>query len=343
MGRADRGSILAVDDEPQVLDLIINSLESEYRISAATNGPEALAGLGLNGTGAAHTRIEPDLILLDIDMPGMDGYEVCRRLKAHPETRSIPVIFLSGKKTSREDEARGLLMGGADFIAKPTTLNVLRARVKSHVTLKKLLDRRTESIYEAQKEIVYSLAAAAEFKDYETGSHIKRLSLYSRELARLAGMEAERVETIALASPMHDVGKIGIPDHILLKPGKLDQGEWEIMQSHTLIGEKILSASTSVLLETAKTIAVSHHERYDGQGYPHGLAGEAIPIEGRITAVCDVFDALTSERPYKRAWTDTEALEELERARGTHLDAELVDHFVKNFEVFVRIRRRNED
>ncbi len=335
--------LLVVDDEPVNLKLLQAILHDAYTMVFAKNGADALLRAGEN----------PDLILLDIMMPEMDGYEVCRRLKAAEETRNIPVIFITAMDAD-DDETRGFEMGAVDYITKPIKAAKVRARVRTHLELKDARQKlenqnvileekvreKTRELRETQLETIQRLGIAAEYKDQDTGLHIKRMSYMCEEIARAAGFDRNRAELILFASPMHDVGKIGIPDRILLKPDRLDPGEWEIMKTHPSIGAKILSRSRSKLLRVAQRIAVSHHEKWDGSGYPQGLSGEKIPIEGRIAAVADVFDALTSRRPYKEPWTVEAAVETLKAERGGHFDPDLVDAFVDVLPGILAIRER---
>ncbi|MBF0417896.1 MAG: response regulator, partial [Magnetococcales bacterium] len=291
---------------------------------------------------------EPDLILLDVMMPDMDGYEVCRRLKQDPRTRKIPLIFVTAKQET-EDETYGLELGAVDYITKPFSPAVVLARVRTHLqlararqelaraneVLEERVRQRTEELHnknleleETRLEIIRRLGRAAEYKDNETGLHVIRMSHYSRLLALAAGLDEKRVETLFQAAPMHDIGKIGIPDLILLKPARLSSDEWNVMRSHPDIGAGIIGRQSSPLLETARIVAQTHHEKWDGSGYPRGLSGEEIPIEGRIVAIADVFDALTTRRPYKEAWPIAKAVELLTEGAGSHFDPRLVPLFI---------------
>ena len=283
----------------------------------------------------------PDLMLVDVMMPGMDGFELTRRLKANEKSVNIPIILVTAL-TDRDSRLKGLEAGAEEFINKPVERMELLIRVRNLLRLKEYHDflahhnelleiqvrARTEELWETRLEVVRSLGRAAEYRDNETGMHIVRMSKISQLMAEAIGLSGEQAELILHASPMHDIGKVGIPDNILLKPGKLTSDEWEIMKTHTTIGHEILSTEKSTsLIEMAKIIALSHHEKWDGSGYPRGLKGEAIPIEARITALADVFDALTSERPYKKAWTVEEALAEINNQRDKHFESRLVDAF----------------
>jgi putative two-component system response regulator len=276
----------------------------------------------------------PDLVLLDVMMPGMSGYEVCAALKADPRTASVPVIFVTAL-TDTDDEVEGFEAGAVDYITKPVSPPIVRARVRTHLSLV-----RMEALRESRLELVQRLGLAAEYKDNETGLHVIRMSHFSRILGLAAGMTEIEADDLLHAAPMHDVGKIGIPDRILQKPTPLDPDEWKIMQSHATIGAEILGEHASGMLALARNIALTHHEKWDGSGYPNGLAGEQIPLEGRITAIADVFDALTSVRPYKKAWSEEEALGFLVEQKGKHFDPALVDLFIGQMPAIRAIRQR---
>jgi putative two-component system response regulator len=254
-------------------------------------------------------------------MPGMTGLEVCRQLKQNPQTAALPVIFVTALSDSK-DEAEGFAAGAVDYISKPVSPPIVLARVP-HLSLV-----RVEELVETRLQIIQRLGRAAEFKDNETGLHVIRMSHYSRLLALAAGYGERFADELLNAAPMHDIGKIGIPDAILLKPGKLDADEWNIMRSHAEIGARIIGEDKSSLLQMAATIALSHHERWDGTGYPQGLQGEAIPLAARIVAIADVFDALTSKRPYKHAWTVDEAFALIASEAGKHFDPALAACFL---------------
>ncbi|WP_272701576.1 HD-GYP domain-containing protein [Desulfovibrio sp. Fe33] len=333
----DRGkqTVLVVDDVPANLDLLVETLKDEYRVLAALNGREALDIVRSS---------PPDIILLDVMMPHMDGYTVCRMLKADIRSRNIPVIFVTARD-QESDQTMGFEVGGVDYITKPISPAVVLARVRTHIALhnqsldlERKVAERSRDLYETRLQIIRRLCVAAEYKDSETGLHIIRMSGYCRVLARAAGLDREASDLLYNAAPMHDVGKIGIPDHILTKPAPLDPDEWEIMKTHTTIGAKILGEHDNRLLVTAQRIALTHHERWDGSGYPAGLAGEDIPVEGRIVALADVFDALTSTRPYKAAWPVDEASRYIREQRGKHFDPRLADHFLDNLDAILEIR-----
>jgi len=317
--------ILAVDDEASNLQLLRQILQDHYRLRFAKDGPRALE--------LAREEL-PDLILLDVMMPGMSGYEVCAALKADPALAAVPVIFVTALNDTA-DELEGFEAGAVDYITKPVSPPIVRARVRTHLSLV-----RMEELRASRLEIVQRLGLAAEYKDNETGLHVIRMSHFARILGLAAGMTEAEADDLLHAAPMHDVGKIGIPDRVLLKPGPLDADEWQIMQGHALIGAEIIGQHDHGVLALARNIALTHHEKWDGSGYPNGLAGAAIPLEGRICAIADVFDALTSVRPYKKAWTEEEALEFLVKQKGRHFDPVLVDLFLEQMPAIRAIRTR---
>ena len=340
---AERASpqILIVDDTPDNIDILVESLKDDYQLKAAVNGARALE--------IASGQSRPDMILLDVMMPGMDGYEVCRRLKANPMTSDIPVIFVTARHEP-DDEKQGLDLGAVDYIVKPISPAIVQARVRTHLALfdqKRELERevkhQTRELIHSRLQVVQRLGRAAEFKDNETGLHVIRMSHYSRLLAQAYGGSERWVDMLFTAAPMHDVGKIGIADYILLKPGRLDADEWEIMKKHTLYGAEIVGDDSSPLLQMSRTIALTHHEKWDGSGYPAGLAGTDIPLEGRITAISDVFDALTSSRPYKKAWSEADAIQYIRYQSGNHFDPQLVTLFERVLPDILAIKSRYLD
>jgi putative two-component system response regulator len=321
-----RQVVLVVDDMPENIDVLNGILQGEYAVRAATDGDKALA--------IAQAEPHPDIILLDIMMPGTDGYEVCRRLKGDYNTARIPVIFVTAMNEVG-DETRGFELGAVDYIAKPVSPAIVRARVRTHLQLYnqkrhliEMVKQRTQELEETRLQIIRRLGRAAEFKDDNTGYHVIRMSHYARLLALADGMPEYRADILFNAAPMHDIGKIGMPDHILQKPGPLTPEEWLIIKRHPTIGAGIIGRHKNELLEMARVIALTHHEKWDGSGYPRGLKGEEIPLVGRIVAVADVFDALVSERPYKHAWPVEEAIAYLQRESGKHFDPKLVPQFV---------------
>lgn len=326
--------ILVVDDEPKNIQVIGKYLhDKDYNVSVAANGKAALNFV---------QNELPDLILLDIEMPEMDGFNVCKILKSSERTSKIPVIFLTAK-VGTADILQAFEIGASDYITKPfQTLEVL-ARVKTQVenkrlkeNLEELVDARTAELRKALEiiensnfDLIDRLGKAAEFRDNETGMHVVRMGHYSYLLGEAIQLEQSKLDILLSASMMHDLGKIGIPDEILLKPGKLTIEEFEIMKTHTTIGAELLSKSDSQLLILAETIALAHHEKWNGSGYPKGLSGTEIPLEARIVAIADVFDALTSERPYKKAWSVEDTINLIQSEKGKHFDPELVDAFIE--------------
>lgn len=320
-----RPQLLVVDDEPANLQVLRHILQEDYRLLFAKDGAKALE---------LAARENPELILLDVMMPGMTGYEVCAQLKATPATSAIPVIFVTAL-ADVEDEAQGFAAGAVDYITKPVSPAIVKARVRTHLSLV-----RVEELRETRLQIVQRLGLAAEYKDNETGLHVIRMSHYSRVLALAAGFSEAQAEELLNAAPMHDVGKIGIPDAVLRKPGKLDGEEWEVMKQHAQIGADIIGEHPSGLLRMAREIALNHHEKWDGSGYPRGIGGAEIPVEARIIAIADVFDALTSERPYKKAWPLEEAVQLLREQSGRHFDPELVELFLGQLPAILEIKER---
>jgi putative two-component system response regulator len=356
---ARRDTILVVDDVAENIALICSLLRPTYHTRAARDGDTALR--------LARADDPPDLILLDVTMPGMDGYEVCQRLKDDERTSLIPVIFITSR-TETEDEQRGLDLGAVDYITKPISPAILAARVRTHLRLKAVGDflrdknaflerevqARTLQVNAIQDVTMVAMGSLAETRDNETGSHIRRSQLYLRALARKmsdradysADLRPESVEVLYKSAPLHDIGKVGIPDRILLKPGKLTPEEFEIMKGHTTIGrDAILAAerlmdSPTAFLHVASEIAWTHHEKWDGSGYPRGLAGKAIPLPGRLMAVVDVYDALVSKRIYKSAMTHEAALAIISEGSGAHFDPALVSGFLAIADELPLIARR---
>lgn len=335
---ARKHTVLVVDDSPEGIDLLSAILSDTYVVKVALDGAKALK--------IVQSSQPPDLILLDVLMPGIDGYEVCRRIKADPDRQKIPVMFLTAREDS-EGETLGLTLGAADYITKPYNAGIVLARVKAHLALydqtrelEHQVDLRTQELLDTRLQIIHCLGRAAEFKDNETGFHVIRMAHYTRLVAEAAGVGRAATNTLFLAAPMHDVGKIGTPDHILLKPGKLDADEWKIMQTHTTVGGEIIGGHGDPLLTMARTVALSHHERWDGFGYPLGAKGDAIPLPGRLVAIADVFDALTSIRPYKKAWPVEQAVEYIDLGAGKHFDPNLIEPFHRSIPEILRIREK---
>ena len=346
----DNITILAVDDDNMSLVILADMLsELDCTLLRAGNGQLAMELLELNP--------QIDVVLLDLEMPVMDGYETVKRIKQSVDWRDIPVIVLTA---SNNEVTRTLSLGANDYIAKPYNPEELRLRIMNHVRSKKLsylakdmnnilegeVARKTAALQkslklsrEAEYEISLRLGRAAEFRDQETGMHTRRISELSKHLASLAGLSDEQCEVVCVASPLHDVGKIGIPDLILLKTGKLNQTEFDIMKMHTIIGGKILSdAERFPLIDAGSIIALQHHEKWDGSGYPSGLKEDGIHIFARIVSIVDVFDALTSKRPYKEAFSLEKTTEIMLAGKGSFFDPHLLDLFFEHFNQFVSIK-----
>lgn len=330
--------VLIVDDTKENIDILVEGLKEEYKLSVALNGEGALR---------VASTAPPDLILLDIMMPEMDGYEVCRRLKDDPRTRRIPILFLSAL-TDATDKAKGFEAGGADYITKPFEMLEVKARVRNLLKAKAYEDtmrnyqslleqrvaERTSEIAAARRQIglgfmesILRLALAAEYKEPSSGAHILRVGYYSASIAEQLGLVQELCRGLLIAAPLHDIGKLSLPDSILLKPGRLTEFEIAEFQKHTIYGAKLLEGSKSRIINLARVIALTHHERWDGRGYPNRLRETAIPISGRIVAVADVFDALTSRRVYKEAIPVEEAFTVINDNAGHHFDPEVVAAF----------------
>ncbi|MBF0094169.1 MAG: two-component system response regulator [Alphaproteobacteria bacterium] len=326
-------SILIVDDTPDNLDILKGVLGPHFGVKIAINGRVALK--------IASSSHPPDLILLDVMMPDMDGYEVCRLLKANEATRDIPVVFVTAK-SEVDDETYGFSLGAEDYIAKPISPPIVLARVRTHLALndqRKLLEDQVQfrtaqlmvrnlELEETRIEVICQLGRAAEYRDDCTGAHIQRMSRSSKLLGLRAGLTEREADMLMYAAMMHDIGKIGIPDRILLKPGALTAEEFETIKMHPEIGAFIIGEQASDILRMARDICLSHHEKWDGSGYPRGLRGEDIPLSGRIVAIADVFDALISKRPYKDPWQVDTALDMIARQAGAHFDPDLVPLFV---------------
>ena len=319
-------SILIVDDAPENIAILQSVLSPLYKVKAATDGESALR--------IVYSDTPPDLILLDVMMPGLSGHEVCRRLKVNPDRRAIPVIFVTALD-SMEDERLGLELGAVDYITKPFSPPIVEARVKTHLALydqtrelERMVRQRTDELVASRAQIIRRLGRAAEFKDNETGNHVLRMSHYARLIGRQIGLGEKTQEILFNTAPMHDIGKLGIPDSILRKPGKLTPQEWEEMKRHPTIGAEIIGEHDDDLLGTAHIIALTHHEKWDGSGYPQGLAGEDIPLMGRIVALADVLDALLSERPYKPAYSIDESMAMIQEQSGKHFEPALVEALI---------------
>jgi putative two-component system response regulator len=341
-------TVLVVDDTAANLILISDLLLTHCKVKVASSGVRALK--------IASSELPPDLILLDIMMPDMDGYEVCRQLKANPATRDIPVIFLTAK-TDTSDEQLGFELGAVDYITKPISPPIAVARVKANLMLKASADflkdkneflekevvRRTAEVRDIQDVTILTMASLAETRDNETGNHIIRTQHYVKLLAQKLQthprfshyLDDATVDLLFKSAPLHDIGKIGIPDSVLLKPGKLTPAEFEVMKTHTTLGKLAIESAETRLgkhvpfLRCAKEIAYSHQEKWDGSGYPEGLAGDAIPISARLMAIADVYDALISRRVYKHPFTHEASMAIIQEGRGVHFDPDVADAFAE--------------
>jgi putative two-component system response regulator len=341
--------ILIIDDEEISVRLLEETLrKAGYRNITTTNDPQR--GITM------YRQLKPALVVLDLNMPHTDGFEVMKHLKEIEQGNYLPVIVLSHEE-NQEIKFKALESGAKDFLNKPYDRIEVVKRIQNLIEVRmlhteirnqnKLLEdkvkERTQELYDTQLDVIQRLARAIEYRDSETGLHIVRMSHYASCLAAKAGLSLSDCELILTASPLHDIGKIGIPDSILRKPGRLTPEEWAIMKTHTTIGGELLSGSKSKFLMMAKEIALTHHERWDGSGYPQGLKGEEIPMVGRICGLSDVFDALLSQRPYKRAWGFDETLEEIKKGSGFHFDPKLVDSFLDILPQVMQIREKYLD
>jgi len=333
----DMATILVVDDTPENIDVLVGILKPNYQLKVARGGKMAIK--------IANIKPQPDLILLDIMMPEIDGYQTCERLKSDIATQNIPIIFITAR-ISVENETRGLALGAVDYITKPINPAIVMQRVKTHLALSnqkrelyQQVKLQTQELINTRYNIIQKLGRAAEFKDNETGNHVKRMSKYAYVLALAYGMDLEAADILMHAAPMHDIGKIGIPDDILKKPARLNNDEWLVMKEHATLGAEILDEENpSLLMATAKEVALTHHEKWDGSGYPKGLKADEIPLVGRIIAIADVFDALTSSRPYKPAWSIERTTAFMKSESGKHFDPELVDCFLNSLDEILVVK-----
>ncbi|MFV0448812.1 MAG: two-component system response regulator [Vibrio sp.] len=358
-------TLLVIDDIPENLSLMYKLLKDDYKVKGANSGDKGIA-IALNDS--------PDLILLDVMMPNMDGFEVCERLKDNPLTKDIPVIFLTAK-TESVDERKGLELGAVDYITKPIVPEIVKARVNTHVSLKMAVDllkgeneslekevqrraqesiKQIEELHAIQDVAFNAMVSLAETRDNETGNHIRRTQLYIKLLAERLSLnplytnqlDSNTINLLYKSAPLHDIGKIGIPDHILLKRGKLTVEEFEIMKTHTTIGFEAINKAEEIngkpmsFLRVAKEIAHSHHEKWDGSGYPQQLAGDNIPLSARLMAVVDVYDALISKRIYKPPFTHAEAMTVITKGKGSHFDPNIIDAFLEVSDEFNAIALR---
>lgn len=359
--KLDDCTILLVDDSPDNLAFMAQGLAGRYQIKAAKSGQMALHVL---------EQFDVDLILLDVVMPEMTGYDVIRFVTSNPKTRHIPVVFLTGKD-SQEDEKLGFELGAADYIHKPISIPLLRSRVRTHLQNKRSQDflrdqngyletevlKRSNELDRMQDAVVFALASLAETRDPETGNHILRTQHYVKLLAEYLAenekyrklLTPKKIDTYFKAAPLHDIGKVGIIDSILLKPGKLTKDEFEIMKSHTTLGLQALeraeqlSGAHNDLISAAKEIAYGHHEKWDGSGYPNGYAGDDIPLSARLMAVADVYDALICKRVYKDAMTHEKAKSIISEGTGKHFDPQVIEAFLAQEDLFIKIASEFSD
>ena len=340
-------TILIVDDTELNVETLMELLEDKYDLLASLDGEGALEIV---------EEEHVDLILLDIMMPGIDGFEVCRRLKSNPKTNNIPIIFITAK-TDDESIEKAYELGGVDYITKPFRVREVLSRIANHLALSEqqhhleyLVDQKTKELQElnkeiedTQKEVVFTMGAIGERRSKETGNHVKRVALYSELLAKYYGLSEKETALLKEASPMHDIGKVAIADSILNKPARLTAEEYTKMQEHAILGYEMLKHSKRPLLKTAAIVAYEHHEKYDGTGYPRGLKGEEIHIYGRITAVADVFDALGSKRIYKEAWDNEKIFALFREEKGKQFDPKLIDIFFEHVNEFLEIKNKYSD
>lgn len=356
-----RPVVLVVDDTPDNITLLSGLLKDNYKVKVALNGEKAIDMI---------SKSPPDIILLDVMMPVMNGYETCQILKENEAWKDIPIIFLTSKNEV-EDESKGFELGAADYITKPVNPVILLSRIKTHLSLKQASDflksknhylktevsRRTKEIALIQEVSIMAMAALAETRDNETGYHIQRTKMFVKELCdqlrkkeKYADiLKQEVIDLIVASAPLHDIGKVGIPDSILLKPGKLTEEEFEVMKTHTTLGRDAIQRAEQLMnraetfLRYPKEIAYSHHEKWNGRGYPQGLSGESIPISARIIALADVYDALVSKRVYKMPYPHADAVEIIQKESGEHFDPDIVTAFVELNETFYDIAEMYKD
>jgi putative two-component system response regulator len=347
-----KSTVLVVDDEKEARDWLVHLLEVKgYTTVAVPDGESAIEVVSAS---------PPDLILLDLRMPGLDGLAVATRLKSDPSTKAIPIIMVTGVD-DRDSRISALERGVEEFLLKPVDRDELLPRVRNLLRLKqygdmlaeharasdRLVKNATIKLREAYRDITFTLTRAAEYRDEDTGAHVRRVANYTWEIASCLGLERDYLDEIFYAAPMHDVGKIGVPDSILLKAGSLTGEEWELMRSHTEIGYKILAYGRTPFTRMGAEIALSHHERWDGTGYPKKLRGEDIPLSGRIMNICDQYDAMRSKRPYKPAFDHAKVMEIITRGDGrtlpSHFDPDILAAFVRCADRFAEIFENLQD
>lgn len=376
--RTEQGHVLVVDDQPENLLQLEDLLQDEFVVHTAMDGQQALDCL-------KEHKGSIDLVLLDIMMPGMNGFEVCKTIKSTASMKDVAVLFVTGL-TEEDDEAYGLSLGADDFIYKPFSRPVVLARVRNQMqliraraslkirneNLERLVLTRTQTILRQSEELIaknrsllafqdatiMAFCSLAEARDNETGNHIRRTQSYIKALAEVLQehprfkdvLDDDTIQLLYKSAPLHDIGKVGVPDSILLKPGKLTDAEWEVMKRHCEYGRDAISQTENgmgegagAFLRYAREIAYGHHEKWDGSGYPQGISGEDIPVSARLMAVADVYDALISERPYKKPFSHEQAVEIIREGRGTHFDPDVVDAMLQIHEEFREIAKRFKD
>ncbi len=362
MNLTNKALILVADARADQLILLNSALQDQYVVKLADHGEQALA--------LTQQVPRPDLVLLDVNLPGIDGLSVCQQMKSSPDTAAIPVLLLR-EAGQDEQERRGFAAGAADVLVRPMLAEALRARVATHLQLSSsrallrhqgtlvehLVEQRTTELSQMLDAVIWAMASLAETRDHETGNHIRRIQLYVRALAYQlqphprfnAELSEANIALLCKAAPLHDIGKVGIPDAILLKPGRLTTAEFSVMKLHTVYGRAAIDGVERDLgysndfLRYAREITYSHQEKFDGSGYPQGLAGEAIPLSARLMAVADVYDALISKRVYKPAFTHETALELIRQGSGEHFDPDVVDAMLTIEEQFMDIAARFSD
>ena len=344
-----KAKILVIEDDEisiRMLETILKKAEY-HNVKSLTDARDACL---------VYQKFQPDLVLLDLNMPYLNGFEVMHQLKEFNPHQYLPILMITEEENPKI-RLQALESGAKDFLNKPYERVEVLLRIHNMLEVRllhnqihnqnKLLEakvlKRTKELYDTRLEVIQRLARAAEFRDKETGHHIVRMSRYCSALAKSIGMSERHRELLLTASPLHDIGKIAIPDSILLKPAKLEPEEWQVMKSHAQVGFELLSESRSAFMKMAANIALTHHEKWDGTGYPQQLKENKIPLVGRICGLCDVFDALTSSRPYKKAWTFAEAVEEIKKQKGKHFDPDLVEKFLNILPEIQRIKHHHED
>ena len=340
MGNTNKSKVFIVDDIAENLMVLNEILKDEYDVTFAKSGEDALHIL---------KSYTPDIVLLDIMMPEMDGYQLCYYIKSNKKTKNVPIIFLSAK-TREIDQLKGFDLGAVDYLTKPVNQVILKAKLNAHLKVKGQREELKNRVQQSEKEldtarieIIDRLSAAAQFKDSNAGDHLTKMSRYCYIIAKNYGLSDRASEILLKASPLHDIGKIGISDSILSKKGKLNENEWKVMTTHSEIGAKIIDKHTSELLNVAYTVAYQHHEKWNGEGYPLGLKGEEIDVNARIAAVADVFDALTSERPYRGPWETKKAIDYINEESGQHFDPDAVKAFNASIDDILKVKSSYEN